>query len=154
MVDQETRIRLLEDALSRAIPESYAWARGRSSVTPDLLQYWTEVRSSLRPTVQSLKVVLRNDGDIQVEYHIADKPSSPFEMLFVLPAGQESEAIKAVSQFVADLLAERLILVYAKSLFKGGRRFVAPGSITELNRHTLRWTTSWLGTFDWLSALD
>jgi len=149
MVNQEERIRLLEDALSRAIPESHAWARGKLPSFSGGPEFWTEARSPLRPTIQCLKVVLRWDGDIQVEYHIAGKTGSPFEALFPLPPGEEAEVIGAVSVFVADLLAERLILADEKGFLKGGRRFVTPGSLTESGRRNFRWTTSWLGTFDW-----
>ncbi len=96
MVNQEERIRLLDDALSRAIPESSAWARGKLSSFAGEPEFWTEVRSPLRPTIQCLKVVLRWDGDIQVEFHIANKPGSPFEALFPLPSEKEAEVIGAV----------------------------------------------------------
>jgi len=99
-------------------------------------------------------VVLRWDGDIQVEYHIAGKPGSPFEALFPLPPDEEAQVIEAVSVFVADLLAERLVLADEKGFFKGGRRFVSPGSLTESGCRSFRWTTSWRGTFDWPQPSD
>jgi hypothetical protein len=96
-------------------------------------------------------ILLRHDGDIQVEYHIANKKGTPFEALFPLSKGQEAEVIENVSAFVADLLSERLVLAYAKSWLKGGRRFLVAPNITESERHTLRWITSWFGTYDWES---
>jgi hypothetical protein len=63
-------------------------------------------------------------------------------------AGKEEEAIKQASRFVADLLAERLVLGYGKDAFRGGRRFLIP-SLAEANRRHLKWSTSWLGTHDW-----
>jgi hypothetical protein len=96
-----------------------------------------------------LNILLQHDGDIQVEYHITDKRGSPFEMFIVLAEGQEAAAIEAASLFVADLLAERLVLADAKSLFRGRRRFLKPGSLTESDRRSYSWITSWLGTFDW-----
>lgn len=113
LFNQGARMQLFEEALSRAIPESRAWPRGSLPATPassGQSEYWTEVRSPLRPTFQSLKVVVRWDGDIQVEYHIAGRPGSPFEVLFPVPPGEDAQVIEAVSVFVADLLAERLLL--------------------------------------------
>jgi hypothetical protein len=140
--------RLLDEALARAIPESREWGRGQSPAGTGDFEYWVEVRSPARPTVQRLRILLRHDGDIQVEYHIAEKSGSPFELLFVLEAGHEKEAIKQASLFVADVLAERVVLAYGKGLFKGGRRFLIP-PLAEANRRHLKWSTSWLGTYDW-----
>jgi len=148
MVNQQDRKRLLDEVLARAIPESREWARGLSPSDIGEFQYWVEVRSAARPTVQHLNILLRHDGDIQVEYHDANKSGSPFELLFILEAGHEEEAIKQVSLFVADVLAERLVLVYSKGVFRGGRRFLIP-ALAEANRRHLKWSTSWLGTYDW-----
>jgi hypothetical protein len=108
-----------------------------------------EVQSPIRPTVQRWNIQLRHDGDIQVEYHNTDKRGSPFEMLFVFAEGQEASAIEAASLFVAGLIAERLVLADAKSLVKGGRRFLKPDPLTESDRRSYSWITSWLGAFDW-----
>jgi hypothetical protein len=140
--------RLLDEALARAIPESREWRRGQSPAGTGDFEYWVEVRSPARPTVQRLRILLRHDGDIQVEYHIVGKSGNPFEVLFVLEAGHEKEAITQASLFVADVLAERLVLVYSKGVFRGGRRFLIP-PLAEANRRHLKWTTSWLGTHDW-----
>jgi len=148
MVNQQDRKRLLDEVLARAIPESREWARGLSPSDIGEFQYWVEVRSAARPTVQHLNILLRHYGDIQVEYHDANKSGSPFELLFILEAGHEEEAIKQVSLFVADVLAERLVLVYSKGVFRGGRRFLIPALVEATRRH-LKWSTSWLGTYDW-----
>ena len=152
MISQEDRIRLIDDALARRVPESSGWTRRSSPATSDSRgesEYRIEVCSPLRPAVQRLNILLRHDGDIHVEYHITDKRGSPFEMLIVLEQGQEAAAIEEASLFVADLLAERLVLVNCKGLFRGGRRFLKPGSLTESDRRSFNWITSWLGTFDW-----
>ena len=152
MISQDDRMRLIDDALARSVPESNGWTRERSPATPRFRgesEYRIEIRSPLGPAVRRLNILLRHDGDIQVEYHVVDKRGSPFETHIVLPEGQEAAAIEDVSLFVADLLAERLVLAYAKSLFRGGRRFVKPGSLTDSDRRSLSWITSWLGTFDW-----
>jgi hypothetical protein len=146
-------MRLIDDALARRIPESKGWKRENFPVTSDSRrqsEYSIEIQSPLKPAVQRLNVLLRHDGDIQVEYHIANKRGSPFELLVGLPEGEEAPAIEEVSLFVADLLAERLVLAYAKGLFSGGRRFIKPGSLLmESDRRGFSWITSWLGTFDW-----
>ena len=145
-------MRLIDDAFARRVPESSGWKRERSPATSGSRgqsEYRIEVRSPLRPAVQRLNILLRYDGDIQVEYHITGKRGSPFEMLIVLAEGQEAAAIEEASLFVADLLAERLVLANAKGVFKGGRRFLKPSSLTKSDRHSFSWITSWLGTFDW-----
>src|SRR5579862_2647853 len=147
MVNEHIR-RLLDKALAHAIPESRDWTRGQSPAGTGDFEYWVEVRSPARPTVQHLRIFLRHDGDIQVEYHDASKSGSPFELLFILEAGHEEEAIKQASLFVADVLSERLVLVYSKGVFRGGRRFMIP-ALAEANRRQLKWSTSWLGTYDW-----
>jgi hypothetical protein len=111
------------------------------------LSYRIEVRSPLRPLVQRLNILLRPDGDIQVEYHVSDKRGSPFETLIVLADGQEAAAIEEASGVVADLLAERLVLAQSEGPFRGDIRFLKPSSLQD--RRRLSWITSWLGTFDW-----
>jgi hypothetical protein len=148
MVSQEHRKCLLDEALARAIPESRGWTRGQTPAGTAEFQYWIEVRSPVRPTAQRLRILLRHDGDIQVEHYIADKAGSPFEVLFVLAAGKEPEAIEQASLFVAEVLAERLVLVCAKGFFKGGRRFITP-ALAKSDRRHLEWSTSWLGAHDW-----
>jgi hypothetical protein len=152
MISQEDRIRIINGAFARRVAASSGWARERLPATSGPrgeTEYRIEVRSPLRPALQRLDIVLRHDGDIQVEYHIADKRGSPFEMLIVLAEGQEAVAIEEASLFVADILAERLVLANAKGIFRGGRRFLKPGSLTESDRRGFNWITSWLGTFDW-----
>ncbi len=107
------------------------------------------VSSPVRPQDQWLVVQLRHDGDIQVEYHIANEPGSPFESLFILPAGEEKDAIEEVSHFVAGLLTERIVLAMRKGFLRGGRDFIASNSLAELDRRSFSGVTSWLGTFDW-----
>ena len=152
MVTQQDRARLLDEALAKVVPESPRWVRGTSAVIPGASfkpQCWIEITSPVQPESQRLVALLRHDGDIQVEYHIATKSGSPFEVLFPLPENQEAEVIEQVSLFVADLLAERLVLAYRKSLFNGGRCFLDPKSITESGHKGYRWIVSWLGTYDW-----
>jgi len=152
LISQEHRKRLIDDALARRIPESSGWTRESFPVKSDSRgesEYGIEVRSPLRPAVQRLYILLRHDGNVQVEYHISNKRGSPFEVLIGLPEGEEAAAIEEASRFVAELLAERLVLAHAKGLFTGGRRFIKPGSQWEFDRRSFNWVTSWLGTFDW-----
>jgi len=152
VINQQDRIRLLDEALARAIPASSGWTREAFPATrysDGETTYCVEVRSPQRPDFQKLSIVLRHDGDIQVEYHIADRRGSPFEMLIVLPEGEEVAAIEVASHFVADLVAERLVLVITKGFFRGGNYFLNPTSLTESDRRNSAWIASWLGTFDW-----
>jgi hypothetical protein len=96
-----------------------------------------------------LTILLRHDGDIQVEYHIAGQRGSPFEQLFVFKDDQAANAVDDVARCVAALLSEQLILGYAKGLFRGGPRFFAPSFLTDSIRRQLRWITSWRATYDW-----
>src|SRR5215470_16193361 len=142
------RSRFIEDALARHIPESRAWTRHAAS---DKSEYWIDVPSPPRRTGPGLRIRLRRDGDVQVEYHIASKRGSPFEMFFVVDQGAEAAPTEAVARFVADVLAERLVLGNAKGWLRGGRRFVPQELIAESkNRVNFHWISSWLGTFDWL----
>ena len=147
MVNEQIK-HLLDQALARAIPDSRGWTRRQTPADSHEFEYWVEVRSPTRPTVQRLRILLRHDGDIQVEYHVADKSGSPFELLLILEAGHDEETIKGASLFVADILAERLVLAYRKGLFKAGRQFLLP-ALAQASRRHLKWTTSWLGTYDW-----
>jgi hypothetical protein len=147
-VIQEDRLKHLENALAHVLP-GYRASRSESPVSSSSRDYWFEVPSPLRPELQRLVILLRSDGDIQVEYHVAGKPGSPFEELFDVPAGQEMPAIEEVIQFVRDLTTERLVLAYARGVFQGGRRFLTPNSVGEHERRNLQWVTSWQGTYDW-----
>jgi hypothetical protein len=146
---QEDRLHLLDEALARAVPESRAWARRAWPETEAIpTEYSIDVPSPLRAEAQHLTILLRHDGDIQVEYHIAGERGSPFEALFIID-DQATDAIDEVARFVAELLSEKAILAYAKGFWRGGRRFLAPSVLTESARRELLWTTSWRGTYDW-----
>jgi len=146
-------MRLLDDALGRSIPDSRRWERKLYPSTPNTpapseFSYYIQLSSPVRRNGQSLVVQLRHDRDIQVEYHVDDDRKHSFETFFILPVGQERDAIEAIAHFVADILAERLVLVRPKSMFEK-TRFLEQGSLTESNRGRARSITSWLGTFDW-----
>ena len=146
MISQEAKKRLLDEALARTIPQSREWVRQQENTGDS--GYWVEVQAPAQPIARHLTIVLRHDGDIQIEYHLAGKPSSPFEYLISLEPGHEEQAIEVASRFVADLVTERLVLAYAKGILKGGRRFLAP-DLAHSDRGRLGWISSWLGTYDW-----
>ncbi len=80
VASQEDRMRLLNDALARAIPESRTWERKRypsAPNTPGESTHYIEVFSPVRPNEQSLFVQLRYDGDIQVVLVVPHLKSSP-----------------------------------------------------------------------------
>jgi hypothetical protein len=112
------------------------------------LDYWLEIGSPVRPTVQRLVVLLRPDGDIQVEYHLRRERETSYEALFVIPDGEESQAIGEVAEFVHALVTERVILACERGFLRGGRKFIAPDEL-ERERGRLLWATSWRGTYDW-----
>jgi len=141
MLSQEKRAHLLDEALSKI---SVPWRRESFAEPLELLM---EVVSPTRPDQQRLVVLLRRDGDIQVEYHVAGKRGSPFELL--LGACDEYEqCVAEAARIVADLIAERLVLAYDGSFWKGGRRFLKPSEGTTEIRNDLKWITSWQASHD------
>ena len=147
------RLKRLQGALVEVLPESSAWvpqggpASGRpSSAEPE---YWLGVASPVRPERQHLVILLRSDGDVQVEYHLAAVEGSPFEALFSIPDDREAEALEEVARFVRDLLTERLVLAMDPRRWRGGRLFLLAEQLSERRPGELAWVTSWRGTYDW-----
>lgn len=93
-----------------------------------------------------LSVVVPPEGDVQVALYIPHEAGSPFEALFVVPEGEESEVAHEVSDFVERILGEDLVLAMDGRLVGGGRRWLQP---TELGtaKH-LTFVFSWKGSFD------
>jgi hypothetical protein len=133
-------------------PGSLTWERKRYAPPSDTLDkevaYCIEVPSPVQLRDRFMVIQLRHDRDIQVEYHVDGERKKPFETFFVHPAGQEKDAIESIVAFVADILAERLVLVDTKSIF-GERRFVKRDSLSDLDRRRLSRSISWLGSYDW-----
>ena|ERR1044071_530696 len=149
MLSQAQRAHLLQQALSE-IPVAWAVTTksdSRSSV--ELVELRMDLPSPTRPAEQQLAVLLRPDGDIQIEYHVAGQRGSPFEWLLGPCARREQECVTEAKRIVVDLLAERLVLAYDGRLFRGGRRFVSPSELGAAGRRHLTWVTSWRGTYDW-----
>jgi hypothetical protein len=151
-VTQEERLKCLQSALAEVLPESMSWVP-RSSNPPQgsshgEREYSFDITSPARPDHQSLVVLLRSDGDIQVEYHMAGVEGSPFEALFSISEGQEAEAIGEVARFVHGLLTERLVLAMDPRSWRGGRLFLQADQLGQSQSRKLRWVTSWRGTYD------
>lgn len=93
-----------------------------------------------------LAVVIPSGGDLQVELHVPEKAESPFEMLFVVPDGAESEVAVAVADFVERLLSEELVLAMDGRRVRGGRRWLRPEQLAT--EHHLTFVLSWKGSYD------
>lgn len=93
-----------------------------------------------------IAVVLRPDGDVQVEFHINGQSGSPFEALFVVPEGLEESVADEVCEFVADLLDERIVLAVDRRLLRGGNRWLSPEELGSVK--DLAFSASWRGSFD------
>jgi hypothetical protein len=93
-----------------------------------------------------LAVLVRNDGDVQVEFHVPDETGSPFEALFVVPPGEEPQVAQAVSEFVERLLSEELVLAIDGRFMRGGRLWLKSKEL-ETAKHPA-FVLSWRGSFD------
>lgn len=71
---------------------------------------------------KQLRIELREDGDIQVESHVAGKRGSPFETMFVIPSGEEEPASEDIADFVEKILDERIVLLMDARFLRGRRR--------------------------------
>ena len=93
-----------------------------------------------------IAVVIRPDGDIQVEFHIDGRSGSPFEALFAVPEGSEESAAGEVCGFVTALLNERIVLAVDGRPFRGGNRWISPNDLGGIRN--LAFSASWGGSFD------
>ncbi len=149
---QEERLTGLQSALAKVLPDSRAWVPQSGDLPQSSAhaerEYWFDVPSPHRPEQQSLVVLLRSDGDIQVEYHLAGVHGSPFEALFSIPGGDEEKGIEEVVRLVHGLLTERLVLAMDQRWWRGGRLFLPAAQLDQGQSHKLSWVTSWRGTYD------
>jgi len=93
-----------------------------------------------------LAVVVPTDGDVQVEFHVPDEAGSPFEAVFVVPAGEEPQVAQAVSEFVERFLGEELVLALDHRPIRGGQRWLKAEEL-DAAKHPTR-VLSWRGSFD------
>jgi hypothetical protein len=158
-VTEPDRAVALAHALAAAVPASRGWARDGA---PDDGCTWSTLAPSLAPRgARRLDVELRPDGDVDVRlYYAAPHPATgrgPAEAHFLVDADGEAgaaDALAAVARFVADLLAERLVLGLRRGWFRGGREFLALGELTAARRRTFDRVVSWRGSYDWSAARD
>jgi hypothetical protein len=144
MFDSTDRATILERLLTAEIPESRSWTRGASAGG-----WWTEVPSPAAPGERRLEVELRQDGDVDVRFHYSAKSRGPAEAHYPVVDGHEAEVLRHVARFVADLLAERLVLAFRRGWFRGGREFIPPAELTPEHKRQLECVISWRGTYDW-----
>lgn len=137
---------ILGQALLRFAPQQRWFPPDRPFAAAE--EIWFEIPSEHRPAEQKLVVRPRGAGDIQIEYHDAQKQDSPFEIL-LLGIATPRECAERAAQVVADLTAERLVLAYKKGVLSGGRQFLRPGDLTERVRRRFDWVASWRGFYDW-----
>lgn len=95
---------------------------------------------------KALAVVVRSDGDVQVEFYIDEVRGSPFEQLFVVPEGEEENVAEEVCNFVTGVIDEAIVLAVDDRLFRGGRLWVHPDELDGIEH--LSFSASWRGTFD------
>lgn len=94
------------------------------------IQEWSEGR-------KRLSVELRSDGDIQVEFHIAEEHGTD---------GEEKPASENIAAFVEKILDERIVLVMDGHFFRGGQQWVSPERIPASSK--VDFVRSWCGTYD------
>lgn len=108
-------------------------------ITPGAVGEWAEGR-------KRLSVVVRPDGDVQVEFHVRGRRGSPFEALFTVTEGSEEAAGDEICTFVGKILDEQTVLAVDGRLFRGGQRWLAPDELATLGN--LEFAASWRGSFD------
>lgn len=129
-----------------AIPVSQAWKRHSAHG-----EWWIEAASENQPPDgRKLEIAVRRDGDVEVRIYVGPLGvgQAPYEAYFPVPAGEEPQVMAEVVRFVADWLAERIVLIYRRGWFRGGRDFVPPSDLTPDRRRGLKWSASWGGTYD------
>ena len=97
---------------------------------------------------RQITVLVRDDGDVDVAFHIPEKRGSPFEQVIIGSTEDAEGVLASVVRFVADLVGERLILIWDKRLLSGGRRFIAPADLSATMLKHCSWVVSWRGTYD------
>ncbi len=156
---QPARAAALAHALAALVPESRSWEQDRGA---DGWCTWSTDAPTPAPAgARRLEVELRPDGDVDVRLHYGvPHPATgrgPAEAHFLVSAegeGGEADALAAVARFVADLLAERLVLALRSGWFRGGREFLAAAELTPERRRRFDRVVSWRGAYDSPAAPD
>ena len=109
---------------------------------------WIEVSDPSAKPGRQITVHVRDDGDFDIAFHIAGKQGSPFEQVVIGNPEDAEGVLASVVQFVADLVGERLVLIWDKRVLSGGRRFIAPADLSATMLKHCSWVVSWRGTYD------
>jgi hypothetical protein len=154
MVSAEKRQQLAEDALARRVPSSTSWSHSRRQFeSPPGTDIWFEYPSPDQRQGQHLVLLLRRDGVVQVEWHVAVKKGSPFELFLPTDRDPVETVIDEAAQFVADVLRDDVVLAYQGGWIGGGGRFLerheVPGARRDLR---FLWIVSWNGTPCWAAS--
>ena len=96
-----------------------------------------------------IEVRIRDDSDVEVKFFVPGKPSSPFEQVFSGPTPEAEMVLREALSFVADLIADRIVLAWDSRLLRGGRRFLNASDLKPESLRHLAWVVSWRGTHDW-----
>src|SRR5262245_59560198 len=136
MVNTDERARLLDETLARRVPNPDQWARFKRSFDGPSAgsEVWVEYPPLDQLQGQHLVVLLRRDGDVQVEWHVSGERGSPFELSMPCDVQPLNEVIDEAAKFVADVLSENIILAYHDGLFRGGRRFLRTVEVADARR--------------------
>jgi hypothetical protein len=93
-----------------------------------------------------LCLVVREDGDVDVQLHVANQPGSPFEAHFAIPDGDERDASVSIGRFIADILQERILYGLGSRFRSGTHGWLRRDNVpTHVRPGTL---VSWHGTVD------
>ena len=116
------RIELLDRQIARLLPEAAGWSRGQETFPAPSAgtDIWIEPPPARDD--QRLLLLLRRDGDMQVAWHVPNH--SDFECFFVVAEEEYEQGISAALSLVADVLAERVVLVHDTSWFSMRGSFV------------------------------
>ncbi len=107
-----------------------------------------EVSDSSAKPGRRIDIFIRGESDFDVGFHVPGRQGSPFEQVMAGAAEEAAAVQRAVVQFVADLIAERVVLAMDDRLFGGGRRFIAARDLSASIMKHLAWVVSWRGTYD------
>src|SRR5690242_16595102 len=140
----------LAERLLACLPAAVAWTRASTQqhVAGHPAGHSFTATSPCRTPPRALEVNVRHDGDADVCFSLDGVPASPFEQHFVVRDAPVEDAAAAIAEFVADLVAERRVLVMDNGFLRGGRLFLTPQQLEECSPRRVAWVASWNGTYD------
>jgi len=150
MLTQEERAEVLETFLERHTAVEWKHVRRGEAQEPAGLFEHTFTRLTSRPYGElRVQVALRGDGDVDVHFFVAGHKPDWIEQVFVVPEGNEREALEEAAEFVGSFVREQTVLAYDPTFFAGGRVFLRADAVSPEQRKKLSWIVSWCGTHDW-----